>query len=225
MPKRAATSTRREESLSRERIIEATIELLDATGEAGLTFRALSEHLATGPGAIYWHIANKNELLAAACDTVIARTVDSTPITTPEATIRAHALAIYDLIDEHPWVNSAIMTDSEGNSPLVHILERIGQQIRLLRVPKAQQWSAISTLVGYILGISKQNAVNRQFGITHNLDRSEFLDRIATKWSQLDAKTYPFTHSIADRIRTHDDRDDFIAGLNLILRGINAPAR
>jgi len=49
MVKRAHSAQRREESLSRERIIEASIELLDSSGEEGLTFRMLSERLATGP--------------------------------------------------------------------------------------------------------------------------------------------------------------------------------
>ncbi|MBJ6764564.1 helix-turn-helix transcriptional regulator [Myxococcaceae bacterium JPH2] len=57
-------SERREDALSRARIIEAAVELLDDEGESGLTFRALATRLATGAGAIYWHIANKNELLA-----------------------------------------------------------------------------------------------------------------------------------------------------------------
>ena len=43
-------------------------QILDDEGEAALTFRALSARLATGSGAIYWHVANKSELLAAATD-------------------------------------------------------------------------------------------------------------------------------------------------------------
>ena len=70
---------RREDSLSRERIIDAAIELLDASGEAGLTFRALAERLATGPGAIYWHVADKSDLLTAACDALMARTLKASP--------------------------------------------------------------------------------------------------------------------------------------------------
>jgi AcrR family transcriptional regulator len=77
MVKKARSSQRREESLSRDRIIEASIELLDSSGEDGLTFRALSERLATGPGAIYWHIANKSDLLTAACDAIVARTMEA----------------------------------------------------------------------------------------------------------------------------------------------------
>jgi len=59
---------RRADALSKERIVEAAIEILDASGERALTFRALAAHLATGSGAIYWHVADKNELLAAATD-------------------------------------------------------------------------------------------------------------------------------------------------------------
>ena len=65
MVKKAAPAPRREHSLSRDRIVDVAIELLDAEGESGLTFRALAGRLATGPGAIYWHVANKGELLTA----------------------------------------------------------------------------------------------------------------------------------------------------------------
>src|ERR1700744_1302650 len=68
-----ARTERRADALSKERIVEATIELLDAEGEEALTFRALAARLATGSGAIYWHVADKQALLAAATDQVIGR--------------------------------------------------------------------------------------------------------------------------------------------------------
>src|ERR1700744_5042724 len=109
MAKKPRSTQRREDSLSPDRIIEASIELLDSSGERGLTFRALSERLATGPGAIYWHIASKSDLLTAACDTIVARTMNA-PVdgTKPQETIRALALAMFDAIDAHPWVGSAL---------------------------------------------------------------------------------------------------------------------
>jgi AcrR family transcriptional regulator len=225
MVKKAYKSHRREESLSRERIIEASIELLDSRGESGLTFRVLSERLATGPGAIYWHIANKTDLLTAACDAVVARTMNETVVgRTPQATIRAIALGVFDVIDEHPWVGSAL-TSAPGLSPIVRILERIGQQTRALGVPDKQQWAAVGTLMAYILGVSRQNAANRQLARTRGLDRSDFLEAVSTAWSQLDSKEYPFARSVAGQIRNHDDRVDFLAGIDLILMGIDSPRR
>ena len=67
-----ATGTRRPERrgkpLSRARIVAAAVEILDDLGESGLTFRALAESLATGPGALYGHISGNGELLGAAAD-------------------------------------------------------------------------------------------------------------------------------------------------------------
>jgi AcrR family transcriptional regulator len=224
MVKKAAGRPRQGESLTRERIIEASIELLDSSGEVGLTFRALSERLATGPGAIYWHIANKSDLLSAACDAVVARAMDETVVTTPKETIRAVALGLFDAINEHPWVGSAI-TSSVGLSPIVRILEPVGEQIRALRVPDEQQWAAVGTLIAYILGVSKQNAANGQLARTRGFDRSDFLEAMSTAWSQLDLKQYPFARSVAGQFREHDDRVDFISGIDLILRGIESPRR
>lgn len=224
MAKRAHSAQRREKSLSRECIVDASIELLDLSGEEGLTFRTLSERLATGPGALYWHIADKSDLLTAACDAVVARTVDETVATTPEGTICAVALGLFDVIDDHPWVGS-VLTSAPGLSPIVRILERIGQQIRALGVPEEQQWTAVGTLMAYILGVSRQNAANGQLARTRGLDRSAFLETVSSAWSQLDPEEYPFARSVAAQIRDHDDRVDFLAGIDLILKGIHPTLR
>ena len=114
MATRTRRSQRRTEALSRERIVEAAVELLDAAGEGGLTFRALTERLATGPGAIYWHVANKGELLGAATDAVIAAALAIEPAESPDSPpqdeIRAVALGLFDAIDEHPWVATQLST-------------------------------------------------------------------------------------------------------------------
>ena len=222
MVKKARRTQRRGESLSRESIIEASIELLDSSGEDGLTFRTLSERLATGPGAIYWHIANKSELLTAACDAIVSRTMEATPSgAKPKANLRALALGMFDAIDAHPWVGSAL-TRAPGQLPAVRILERIGQQLRALGVPDEEQWVTVSALLSYILGVGGQNAANTQLALEREADRSNFLDEVATMWSELDPDEYPFTRSVAGQLRTHDDRVDFLAGIDLILRGIES---
>jgi AcrR family transcriptional regulator len=225
MAKKASSAPRREEALSRDRIIGAAIELLDISGEGGLTFRALSERLATGAGAIYWHIANKSDLLTAACDAIVARTMEThVDCATPKANIRAVALGMFDAIDAHPWVGSALIR-AELRSPMVRVVERIGQQVRALGVPKEKQWAAVSALFSYILGVGGQNAANGQLARTRGLNRGDFLDAMSTVWSQLNPEEYPFVRSVAGQLRAHDDRVDFLAGIDLILRGIDSPRR
>src|ERR1700689_48763 len=223
MVKKAHSPRRREQSLSRDGIIEASIAILDSSGEDGLTFRILSERLATGPGALYWHIANKNELVTAACDAIVAATMNATLVgATPEATIRDLALAMFDAIDAHPWIGSAL-TRAPGELPIVRVLERIGQQVRALGVPDKEQWATVGALLNYILGVAGQNAANGQLGRTMGVDRSDFLEAVSIAWSQLDPDRSPFTRSVAGQLRAHDDRSDFLAGIDLILHGIKSP--
>jgi AcrR family transcriptional regulator len=218
------STTRREESLSRDRIIEASIALLDSSGEDGLTFRALSGRLATGPGAIYWHIANKSDLLTSACDAIVASAMASQATmaqATPQEIIRAVALAMFDAIDAHPWVGSAL-TRAPGQLPMVRILERLGRQVGALGVPEDAHWATVSALLSYILGVSGQNAANAQLGRALGTDRSAFLTAVSANWLALDRDAFPFTRSVAGRLPVHDDRVDFLAGIDLILGGIEA---
>ena len=93
MAARTQRTERRADALSKERIVEAAIEILDAHGESALTFRTLTARLGTGAGAIYWHVANKNDLLAATTDDVIARVMtDVVSGAEPREGIRATAL-------------------------------------------------------------------------------------------------------------------------------------
>lgn len=220
MTKISPTRPRRAESLTREQIIDAAITLLDSGGEAGLTFRTLSESLATGPGALYGHIANKRDLLAAACDTTISRKVDlHARHATPQETVRAIALAMFDAMDAHPWVGAALAW-SAGQLTMVRILERIGQQLVALKVPEQQRWATVSALLNYILGVGGQNASNAQLARARGANRADVLGAVATAWSALDAHAYPFVRGVAEQMRVHDDRADFLVGIDLILAGL-----
>ncbi|MFD6282179.1 TetR/AcrR family transcriptional regulator [Streptomyces sp. NPDC060209] len=225
MSPRARKSERRTDALSRERIIDAAVELLDAAGEGGLTFRVLTERLATGPGAIYWHVANKGELLDAATEAVVASALAIGPVeppASPQDGIRAVALGLFDAIDEHPWLAAQLATQlsrSPSRSVTPRILESIGRQVSALGVPVSSQFTAASALMHYILGAAGQNAVNGR-AAGPDVDRGEFLDAASKAWKELDPDDYPFTRAVADQMRAHDDRAEFLAGIALILAGI-----
>jgi AcrR family transcriptional regulator len=223
----AGRSPRRTEALSRERIVAVAIELLDAHGEGGLTFRALTERLATGPGAIYWHVANRGELLVAATDAVVAAALAIEPAASPESSpqdrIRAVALGLFDGIEAHPWV-AAQLSVSSYQSTTPRILESVGRLVRALGVHQARQFTVASVLVEYILGAAGQNAANtvRATTLGPDLDRPAFLDAVSNAWAELDPDDYSFIRSVAAQMRTHDDRAEFLAGITLVLAGITA---
>ena len=140
MATRAQRAERRTDALSKERIVAAAIEILDTEGEAALTFRALAARLATGSGAIYWHVANKDELLAAATDGVIARAMAGVVSgAEPRAAIRSSALAVFDAIDAHPWVGTQLSREP-WQPALVQIFEGLGRPLQALGVPVRAQF-------------------------------------------------------------------------------------
>nr|WP_168515288.1 TetR/AcrR family transcriptional regulator [Streptomyces sp. S1D4-11]QIZ00571.1 TetR/AcrR family transcriptional regulator [Streptomyces sp. S1D4-11] len=219
MATRTRRPERRERPLSRQRIVEAAIGLLDTAGEGALTFRALAERLATGPGAIYWHITGKDELLHAATDAVVATTLTAdTADTTPQEAIRTLALGVFDAIDAHPWIGTQLAR-APGQSPMLRVFEHLGRQVQALGVPHTAQFTAASALLNYILGVGGQNAANAR-GHQPDTNRTEFLNTASAAWAHLDPDEYPFTRNVADQLRDHDDRTEFLAGIDLILTGI-----
>lgn len=210
---------RRADALSKERIVAAAIEILDAGGERALTFRALAARLATGSGAIYWHVADKNDLLAAATDEVIGRVMTGVIRgAEPREAIRTIALGVFDAIDAHPWVGAQLHREP-WRSAMLQICESIGGRLQALGVPERALFDAASALVNYILGVAGQNAANARL-LPRETDRSDFLAAVAARWAQLDPAAYPFVRQAATQLREHDDREQFLAGIDLIMAGI-----
>lgn len=52
-------------------VVDAATAILDSYGVADLTMRRLARELNVSPGALYWHFANKQELLGAVADRIL----------------------------------------------------------------------------------------------------------------------------------------------------------
>src|ERR671937_1244869 len=57
------TPRRRGEPLTREAIVAAALEILDAEGLDALSMRRVAEELGTGAASLYWHVGSKDGLL------------------------------------------------------------------------------------------------------------------------------------------------------------------
>lgn len=59
-------------ALTSDRIVLASLSILDDYGLADLTMRRVAESLGVKAGALYWHFPNKQTLLAAVADEILA---------------------------------------------------------------------------------------------------------------------------------------------------------
>ncbi|GAA1621358.1 TetR/AcrR family transcriptional regulator [Nonomuraea maheshkhaliensis] len=252
MAPRTRQAERRRQVLTRERIIETAVELLDAEGEDALTVRALTGRLATGSGAIYWHIGNMSELLEAATDAVVAAALDPRPAGagrardtdrapetgrargavgaleaagTPQDDIRAVALGLFDAVTAHPWLAGQLaiqFTRNPWGPVTLRIFESIGRPVRALGVPQTDWFTTASALVHYLLGATTQTRrhAGDDTAPASEAERAAFLDTASSAWQELDPGDYPFIRAIAEQMREHDDREQFLAGIDLVLTGI-----
>jgi AcrR family transcriptional regulator len=225
MATKSQRAPRRKEALSKDVIVNAATEILDADGEDALTLRALTVRLSTGYGAIYHHVADRDELLAAAADGVIARIVtDLAADAEPRQALRAVAVGLFDSIVAHPWVGAQLNREP-WRPAVLDTYESVSVQLQALGVPRRALSDCAGVLVNYILGVAGQNAANARALANSKMERSAFLAAVAAQWAQIDPARYPSVHEARTHLREHDDREQFLAGIDLILVGIETVNR
>ncbi len=62
--------------LHKRDVVDAAATLLDSYGMADLSMRRLARELNVSPGALYWHFANKQQLLGAVADRILGGVTD-----------------------------------------------------------------------------------------------------------------------------------------------------
>lgn len=99
------------ETLTRDQIVLAAIELLDAEGTEGLSMRKLGQRMGSAPTAMYWHVGNKENLVMLAADRAWGEITFLDPAGhgwRPAARALAHDT--YAMARRHPWLLPAIGT-------------------------------------------------------------------------------------------------------------------
>jgi AcrR family transcriptional regulator len=99
------------DTLTREQIVRAAIEILDTEGVEGLSMRRLGTRLGSAATAVYWHVKSKDDLVVLAGDEVWAEVELPDPGEVgwrPAATAMAGDTRA--MITRHPWLVTAMST-------------------------------------------------------------------------------------------------------------------
>ena len=83
---------------TRADVVETALRLLDQYGLADLSMRRLAAELEVQPSALYWHVPNKQTLLALVSDQIIGRAEVIAPVEDWKAATLAEATAIRDAL-------------------------------------------------------------------------------------------------------------------------------
>lgn len=211
-PRRAPRNT-----LSRERVIAAAMELADADGIAALTVRALATRLEVRPMSLYHHVANKDELLDALVEQVYAEMERPDPTAGDwRSELLRRGESMRAVLLRHPWAMWLLETRTAPERPatLGHA-EAVLATLLAGGCPPGVAARAHVLLDSYVYGF-----VLQELTMPSTDPHSETGDELG---AGLDAGRYPSLRAVMSAVVADDDyafADTFRPGLDVVLDGI-----
>ena len=216
MTTQATNRAPRRVPLSRERVLEAAIKLADQGGLGSLSMRKLGQEFGVEAMALYYHFANKDEVIDGIVDIVFSEIELPTDGVDWKTAMRQRAISMRDVLLRHRWAID-LMESRRGAGPanLRHHDAVIGN-LRAAGFENAMVARAYSLLDAYIYGFALTK-INLPF------DASEEVAEVAQGMLQrFPVNEYPnLVAYIAEHLKPgYDYGDDFEYGLDLILDGL-----
>jgi AcrR family transcriptional regulator len=99
-----AGGNRQERSrLSRDRVVQAAVTVADAGGLTSLTIRSLAKELGAKPMSVYYHVANKDEILDGIVDYVFSQIELPSADGDWRSEMRRRAVSARSVLRQHRW--------------------------------------------------------------------------------------------------------------------------
>lgn len=134
-------------ALSRAQIVEAAYEILREHGLPGLSMRRLAQDLGVQPGALYYYVTSKQDLLAAVAGRILADAEPTISTTDPAQAARDIRDALLPVRDSADVVSFVQAFRPDVLTPLRQLHELFAE-----RFPAQQAHWAAQTLIHYVLG-------------------------------------------------------------------------
>jgi AcrR family transcriptional regulator len=204
------------EPLTRERVLAAAIGLADREGIDALSMRKLGQALGVEAMSLYNHVKNKDDILDGIVDMVVSKFELPEPGTDWKAAIRRTAMTAHDVLVQHPWAASLMLSPARMSSARLRYMEGILGSLRQGGFSAEMTHHAYHALDSHISGFTLWQ-VHFQF------DPKEADDIAANFLGKLGPDTYPYLLEHAGEHMKEarpEDEGEFAFGLDLILDGL-----
>jgi AcrR family transcriptional regulator len=223
MPRRVATAAARkarpEKALSRERILEAAVQLADRGGIDSLSMRRLGQDLGVDPMSLYNHVRDKDDLLDGMVDAVVAEIESAEVATDWKSALRETILKARRTLLRHPWAARVIESRADPSPATLRHMERVMEIIRSGGFQLDLAHHALHVLGSRVLGFS-QDLFDDSDGVPQDAEAAAMLARrLAVSFPRLGELAAAVTHE--GGLGGCDDDVEFEFGLDLILDGLD----
>jgi AcrR family transcriptional regulator len=213
-------------ALGRDQIVRAAIELLDAEGLPGLSMRRLGTKLGAGATSLYWHVANKDELLDLAIDEIWGEVyVPDTGDTSWRTAASVFATGMRTMLLRHPWVMSLLGVRQNIGPNAMRVSERAVVVFNAAGFTGMELAYASGLLTSHVIGSALSVAAvaetSRKTGVTPKQmveDLTPYLDSIAEEHPQYHEWWQEFGGTNFDPEQLWDE--SFAFGLERVLDGL-----
>jgi AcrR family transcriptional regulator len=211
-------------ALSRERVLQAALQIVDAEGLEALTMRHLGRQLGRDPMALYRYAVNREALLDGVAELVLAQLVISTDAGDWATQLRTTAHAFRQLALDHPNVVPLLVTrplrTPLGLRPLgtLRPLERI---ITLLTEAGFTAQEALRIYRAYF-GFLYGHILTELQEVVADPEETDDLLRLGLH--RLPPREFPHVRALATELAHYDGAAELDHGLDTLLAGL-APSR
>ena len=140
--------------LSRDRILQAALELADTAGVESLTMRRLGDELGYEAMSLYRHVANKGDLLDGMLDLVLTEWQPPDGRSAWPEAIRTSALSVHDALRRHRWAAQLLMSGSHIRPARLQYMDSLLASLREAGFDADMTYHVYHLLDGYIFGFT-----------------------------------------------------------------------
>ena len=220
MARRAGRPKAGEESLTRERILEAALSLVDEDGIEALSMRRLAKQLGIDPMAIYHHLPNKRALLSTLIEEVFSkmRVPESGKTGDWQERVRIWAWAFRDVARAHPRLVPQLASYPEAaTEATLESTEELYAAFDAAGMPPRQIVGAVGVVVDYLNGFALAEASGALGDSDEQREMMELLD--VRPQGEL-----PAMRRTLEALPSEDLATNFEFGLDVVLSGLEATA-
>ncbi|UUU28589.1 TetR/AcrR family transcriptional regulator [Streptomyces sp. CA-210063] len=209
------------ETLTRQRVLHAAVELADAGGMETLSMRKLGEAVGVEAMSLYNHVANKEDLIDGMVDLVFSEVELPTPGDGWRQAMRQRAISMRLALSRHRWAIGLMESRATPGPATLRHHDAVLGCLRQGGFSLPLTAHAVSVLDSYIYGFALQE---KTLPFDSPQETAELADSIMSGFGDGE---YPYLTEIAS---AHVMRpgyafgDEFEYGLDLILDGLQQAA-
>ena len=202
--------------LSRDRILQAALELVDDGGIESLSMRKLGQKLGFEAMSLYNHVANKDDLIDGILDLVLAEGELPAPDGDWDTAVRASAISVHAALQRHPWACSLVMAPGHIRPARMEYMNALLSRLREAGFSADETYHAYHVLDGHIFGYSL-------YETSHSYSDKDAAEFEASLDQFLPPDAYPYLNEHGRQHLSegpHREVSAFAFGLDLILDGL-----